>query len=101
VDDADPERARALGKQTLGFYLQLSNYVANIRRLGFGDADVAGEGSDALLDALVAQGGAASAARVTAHLDAGAAPGAVQPLIAPGGDPRPALRAVVEALPPR
>jgi probable F420-dependent oxidoreductase len=54
-------------------YLLLPNYVHNLRWLGFGDSDLAGHGSDRLVDALVAFGDeAAIAARVRAHLDAGA-----------------------------
>jgi hypothetical protein len=37
-------------------YLGLTNYTANLRRLGFTEADVAGEGSDRLIDALVVSG---------------------------------------------
>ena len=54
-------------------YLGLPNYVANFRRMGFGDADFADGGSDALVDALVAWGDEeAIAARVHAQLAAGA-----------------------------
>jgi probable F420-dependent oxidoreductase len=54
-------------------YLDLPNYVANFRRMGFGDADLAGGGSDALVDALVAWGDEETIAeRVRAQLDAGA-----------------------------
>ncbi|RKS73055.1 putative F420-dependent oxidoreductase [Actinomadura pelletieri DSM 43383] len=98
VVDGDPGRARVLGREGITYYLGLGNYVANLRRLGFTDEDVAGEGSDALVDALVAHGEpAAVAARLTAHLDAGADHVAVQVLTEPGGDPRPALRAIAEA----
>ncbi|MCU0483373.1 MAG: LLM class F420-dependent oxidoreductase, partial [Chloroflexi bacterium] len=46
---------------------------ANLRRLGWGDDDLAVGGGDALLDALVVQGDAAAlAARVREHLAAGA-----------------------------
>jgi hypothetical protein len=47
--------------------------VNNLRRLGWGDDDLAGGGSDKLVDALVAWGDAdAVSARVAAHYDAGA-----------------------------
>ncbi|TDB85689.1 LLM class F420-dependent oxidoreductase [Actinomadura sp. 7K534] len=98
----DPERARALAREQIGFYFRLRNYVANWKRLGFTDEDVAGDGSDAILDALVAHGDAAAvAARLSAHLDAGADHVAVQVLAERDGDPRPALRAIAETLPPR
>ncbi|TDD28243.1 LLM class F420-dependent oxidoreductase [Actinomadura sp. KC06] len=102
VLDPDPVRARALGRRTLAHYLGLGNYVASFKRFGFTDADVADGGSDALVDAVIAHGGAdAVAARLAGHLDAGADQVAVQVLTEPGGDPRPALRALAEALPPR
>jgi probable F420-dependent oxidoreductase len=66
-DDRGPARAHVAA------YLELPNYVANFRRMGFGDADFADGGSDALVDALVAWGDEdAIAARVSAQLDAGA-----------------------------
>ncbi|NED52530.1 LLM class F420-dependent oxidoreductase, partial [Micromonospora aurantiaca] len=69
VFDTDPGRARALARESAEYYLRLRNYVNNFKRLGFTDEDVAGSGSDALLDALIAQGGAAAlAARVKGHL---------------------------------
>jgi hypothetical protein len=53
--------------------LGLSNYVQNLRRLGFTDDDLRGPASDKLVDALVAHGDeGAIAARVRAHHDAGA-----------------------------
>lgn len=97
VLDTDAGRARATAREAAKMYLGLRNYVGNFKRLGFTDADVAGGGSDALIDALVAQGDAAAlAARVREHLDAGADQVAVQVL--GDDDPRPALRAVAEAL---
>jgi probable F420-dependent oxidoreductase len=71
--DPDPERARALARRALEYYLRLSNYVASFRRLGFSEADVADGGSDALVDALVAHGSAGVVAgQVREHLEAGA-----------------------------
>ena len=71
-DDA-AEEARAIGRQTVDFYLNLSNYLNNWRRLGFTEDDIAKPGSDALIDAVVAHGTPdAIAARLTEHLDAGA-----------------------------
>ncbi len=58
----------------MGFYLGLSNYVNNWKRLGFTDADVEKPGSDKLIDAVVAHGTAeAIAARLAEHLDDGGA----------------------------
>jgi probable F420-dependent oxidoreductase len=54
-------------------YLALPNYANNLRRLGWTDADVAGEGSERLIDAVVVVGDVdAIVARVRAHLEAGA-----------------------------
>jgi hypothetical protein len=78
----------------------LRNYVANLRSLGFTEADVADGGSDRLVDALVTQGDAAAvAARLDEHLAAGADHVCLQVLgSGDGEDPLPALRGVAEAL---
>ena len=52
----DAHQAREIGRQTVGFYLDLSNYVNNWRRLGFTDDDVTKPGSDRLIDSVVAYG---------------------------------------------
>lgn len=77
----EAEQARATGRDTVDFYLGLSNYVNNWKRLGFSDDDVAKPGSDKLIDAVVAHGTPdAVAARLAEHLDAGADHVAVQVL---------------------
>lgn len=79
VLDTDPTTARETARQMLTVYLTLPNYVNSWRRLGFSEDDVAGPGSDRLVDAVVAWGDeAAIAARVQAHLDAGASHVCVQ-----------------------
>jgi probable F420-dependent oxidoreductase len=71
--DTDPVRARATARRFLDVYLGLPNYVNNWRRLGFGDADFTGGGSDRLVDAVIAWGDeTAIRARIDAHLKAGA-----------------------------
>lgn len=73
VLESDPEAARRRARPFTSGYLSLPNYAGNLRRLGYGDDDVAGGGSDRLVDAVVAWGDpAAVAARVQEHLDAGA-----------------------------
>ena len=73
VLENDPELARELARRHTSRYLQLPNYINNLRRLGFKDMDLAGSGSDRLVDAVVAWGGEeAIVSRVRAHLDAGA-----------------------------
>jgi probable F420-dependent oxidoreductase len=85
VLDADLDSARALARRALTHYLKLTNYTNNWRRLGFTDDDIAGVGSDLLVDGLVALGDPRQvAARITAHLDAGADHVCIQ-LIAPTG----------------
>ncbi|MGH8919467.1 MAG: LLM class F420-dependent oxidoreductase [Actinomycetes bacterium] len=96
VLDTDAEAARALGRKTVKFYLQLSNYTANLRKLGFTDEDFADGGSDRLVDALALHGDAATiAAGVRAHLDAGADHVNIQVL---DEDPFPAYRALAAEL---
>jgi probable F420-dependent oxidoreductase len=69
----DADAARELGRKTVGFYLDLSNYVNNWRRLGFTADDVAKPGSDKLIDSVVAHGTADQIARrLGEHLEAGA-----------------------------
>ena len=94
---SDPERARAIARSRVQKpYLGLTNYLSNLRRLGWTDADFADGGSDALIDALAVHGDATAIARgVTAHLEAGADHVAVQVL---NPDPLPALRALAGQL---
>lgn len=81
VLSTDPAAARRLGRERLGPYLRLENYANNWRRLGFTDDDLAGGGSDRLVDAMVAWGDdEAIRARVAAHLAAGADQVALQVL---------------------
>jgi probable F420-dependent oxidoreductase len=61
--------ARAFAKH----YLALPNYANNLRRVGWSDSDIGSDGSDRLLDAVVAIGDVdAIVKRVNDHLDAGA-----------------------------
>jgi len=73
VLERDRGRARELARGYSAPYLTLPNYVQNLRSLGFDEEDVAGAGSDRLVDAVVARGDeAAIADRVAEHLAAGA-----------------------------
>jgi probable F420-dependent oxidoreductase len=73
VLDTDPLSARATARRHVRRYLPLVNYTANLRRLGFTDGDFEHEGSDRLVDAIVAWGDLdAIARRLQEHLDAGA-----------------------------
>jgi probable F420-dependent oxidoreductase len=73
VLETEPTRARAVGRWFAEDYLQSPNYANNLRRLGYSERDVAGAGSDRVIDATIAWGDVeAIAGRVGAHLDAGA-----------------------------
>lgn len=95
----DRAKTRLAGRPSVANpYLSLSNYLANLRRLGFTDADLADDGSDALIDALVAQGDAATAAaQLREHLDAGADHVALH-IVPDSDDPLPALAELAPAL---
>ena len=85
VLEEDPRRARVTARVYLERYLRLPNYRSNLERLGYGEEDLAGQGSDRLVDAVVVHGNPGEvAAQVRAHLKAGADHVCVQPL-APGG----------------
>ncbi len=73
VHETDPAKAREIARAHTSRYLALPNYVNNLRRLGFGDADLVGSGTDRLVDAIVAWGDMnAVIDRVRAHQSAGA-----------------------------
>jgi probable F420-dependent oxidoreductase len=79
--ETDPAEARRIGREHLAIYRDLPNYMNNLRRFGITDDDLAGGGSDRLVDMLVAWGDAeAVRARVREHFDAGADHVAVQVL---------------------
>jgi probable F420-dependent oxidoreductase len=100
VLNTDPGRARALGRGRVRTpYLGLINYTSNLRRLGWSEDDLAGGGSDALIDALVAHGSPADVAgQLARHLDAGADHVCVQLITEEGADPLPGYRALAPAL---
>jgi probable F420-dependent oxidoreductase len=73
VLETEAVAARESARAYMSLYLTLPNYVNNLRRLGYSEDDVAGGGSDRIVDAVVPWGlPAIVAARVRAHLDAGA-----------------------------
>ena len=73
VLEGDVTTARGIARRFTEGYLGLENYAGNLRSLGYDDTDLAGGGSDRLVDAVVAWGDAAHVAgRVREHLDAGA-----------------------------
>jgi probable F420-dependent oxidoreductase len=87
VVEADPARARAIARDYVRRYLALTNYVNNLRELGYGDDDFADCGSDRLVDAIIAWGTPEQiAGRIQEHLDAGADHVAIQPLTGDSAD---------------
>jgi probable F420-dependent oxidoreductase len=69
----DPTIARNIARKHMRRYLSLENYANNLKRLGWSDADLVNDGSDALVDAIVAWGGAREVReRIEAHLANGA-----------------------------
>ena len=94
--ESDPAKAREIARGHMKRYLTLDNYANNLRRLGWGDADIGNGGSDTLVDAIVAWGGAdAVKARAHAHLVGGADHVCLQVL---GDDVNGQLRAIAKTL---
>jgi probable F420-dependent oxidoreductase len=81
VVEPDETTARAIAREYAAGYLRRSNYTRNLLRFGYTEADIAGGGSDRLIDTIVPHGSAeAIAEHVRAHLDAGADHVCLQPL---------------------
>jgi probable F420-dependent oxidoreductase len=99
VLETDADIARSVARDYLASYLQLSNYTANLKRIGFKDDDFADGGSDDLVDALVLHGTAVEIAEgLTAHLEAGADHVAIQQLGKEGPDLLPGYEALATVL---
>ena len=100
VLETDAATARDIARTNIARYLDLPNYTNNLRALGFTVDDLTPPGTDRLVDAIVAWGDeSAIAARVQAHLDAGADHVCVQVLLAdPAAFPRTEWRAIAPAL---
>ena len=87
--ESSRSRAREIGRQTLGFYLDLPNYRNSLLRQGFDEDDFVDGGSDRLIDAVRPWGDIDTAVRsVRDHLDAGADHVCVQ-IMNPTGDALP------------
>jgi probable F420-dependent oxidoreductase len=73
VLDTDPTAARDAGRRYVARYTNRRNYLRAIERQGFGPDELAGGGSDRLVDAFVAWGDLdAIGRRVAEYFDAGA-----------------------------
>jgi probable F420-dependent oxidoreductase len=100
VLETDASQARRIARSYALDYLQSTNYANNLKRIGWTDADVSGQGSDAVIDAVVAWGDVDTiASRVRQHLDAGADHVCVQVIAEDETDPAvDQLREIVPAL---
>jgi probable F420-dependent oxidoreductase len=88
VLSTDPDEARRIGRAFARHYLALPNYANNLRRLGWSDEDIANDGSDRMIDAVIAWGDVdAIVARVQAHLAGGADHVCVQLRVDSSADP--------------
>jgi probable F420-dependent oxidoreductase len=97
VLSSDITEARAVARADLSRFLGWVSYRRHIERMGFDDDDLAGGGSDRLVDALYAIGDeAAIARRLDDHFDAGADHVCIQ--VVPSGEN--SERSSLEALAP-
>ena len=81
VMETDPAKARALARATARTYQALPNYRNNWLRMGLTEEDMAGDGSDAFIDATFAWGDAEAVRRRTdEHFEAGASHVCIQPV---------------------
>lgn len=88
VLESDPSEARRIARMFAADYLHSANYANNLKRMGWTDADIARDGTDALVDAVVAWGDVDRIAlRVRQHLDAGADHVCVQVVAEDENDP--------------
>jgi probable F420-dependent oxidoreductase len=98
VVDGDAERARAAARGYAEVYLALRNYTGNLLRFGFTEDDIAGGGSDRLIDEIIPHGSAEDIAAVARrHLEAGADHVCLQP-VGVRGIPREQWTALAGAL---
>ncbi|MFI6920211.1 TIGR03620 family F420-dependent LLM class oxidoreductase [Nonomuraea spiralis] len=100
--ETDPAVARAVAREHLRPYLSTPYNVAKFRRLGYAEEEIAGGGSDRLVDDLVFWGDLDTiAGRLRGHVEAGADHVAVQVIgIEPGGTAMPQWRELAAALSP-
>jgi probable F420-dependent oxidoreductase len=102
VLETDRAKALELARQYAAIYLPAPNYADNLRRFGYGDADIEGGGSDRLIEAVIPWGDPESIARrIRDHLQAGADHVCVQVVAGLEGFPLTRYRALAPALLPR
>ena len=79
--ETDATKARNAARPALAMYLELPNYQRALKRFGLEDDDFKDGGSDRLVDTVVAWGDEQTiAARIKAHMDAGADHVCIQPI---------------------
>jgi probable F420-dependent oxidoreductase len=84
--ETDPAKARAIGREALKIYLGLENYRNAWAEMGFSAEDMAGGGSDRLVDGLIGWGDeTALRRRLREHFDAGASHVCFNPVCEGGG----------------
>ncbi len=99
VLDRDPSTARATARRHTAVYTSLPNYTNNLLEFGFSADDFAGNGSDRLVDAIVAWGDIDTVAeRVSAMRAAGADHVCIQVVRPDDEVPRAEWRALAPAL---
>lgn len=100
--ESDPATARAVAREHLHPYLTTPYNIAKFRRLGYAEEDIAGGGSDRIIDDLVFWGEPDTiVTRLRAHLDAGADHVAVQVIgVEPGRSAMPHWQVLAAALLP-
>lgn len=92
VVETDASRARSIARAAMDRYLHAPNYVNNLLRLGYTDADIGNGGSDRLVDDLIAWGAPDKITeRIREHHAAGADHVCIQVLTEQAAD----LRAVM------
>ncbi|MEC9251718.1 MAG: TIGR03620 family F420-dependent LLM class oxidoreductase [Pseudomonadota bacterium] len=81
IFETDPTKARDIARKAAQTYQRLPNYRNNWLRMGLGEDDIDGDGSDTFIDATFAWGEIdAIKNRVQEHYDAGASHVCVQPI---------------------
>ena len=86
----DSARARAAARKALEFYFVTPNHYRNWLRVGYDESDLAGGGSDRLIDALVAWGTEKQIRdRIQQHFDAGATQVIINTISPEGAEPSP------------
>jgi probable F420-dependent oxidoreductase len=101
--EPDPAKARAIAREHMHIYLTTPFNIAKFRRMGYSEDDIAGGGSDRIIDDHVFWGDEdVIVKKLHAHLDAGADHVAVQVLgIEPGQSAMPYWRLLGDALLPK